>query len=59
MMQFLKQYRALAVLAPVKMNQPPVRSQAAQQQLKRLWLLCETVNAQEHLSRPYAKVLKG
>ncbi len=61
--QFLKQYRGLAVLAPVKVNQPPVRSQSAQQQLNRLRLLCETVNAQLqeqlHLSKHYAKSTQG
>jgi hypothetical protein len=61
--QFLKQYRGLAVLAPVKVNQPPVRSHPAQQQLNRLRLLCETVNAQLqeqlHLSKHYAKSTQG
>jgi flagellar biosynthesis chaperone FliJ len=61
--QFLKQYRGLQVLAPVKVNQPPVRSQPAQQQLNRLRLTCETVNAQLqeqlHLSKHYAKSTQG
>lgn len=56
---FLEQYRSLELLAPVKVNQPPVRSQQAQQQLNRLRLICETVNAQLqeqlHLSKHYAK----
>ena len=43
---FLEQYRSLELLAPVKVNQPPVRSKQAQQQLNRLRLICETVNAQ-------------
>ena len=43
---FLKQYRSLELLAPVKVNQPPVRSKQAQQELNRLRLICETVNAQ-------------
>lgn len=60
---FLKQSRHLGVLAPVKVNQPPVRSPLAQQQLNRLRLLCETVNAQLqeqlHLSKHYAKSIQG
>src|SRR6184192_3968889 len=43
---FLAQYRSVELLAPVKVNQPPVRSKQAQQQLNRLRLICETVNAQ-------------
>src|SRR5437016_5472299 len=43
---FLKQYRSVELLAPVKLNQQPVRSKQAQQQLNRLRLICETVNAQ-------------
>ena len=43
---FLEQYRSLELLAPVKVNQPPIRSKQAQQQLNRLRLICETVNAQ-------------
>jgi Transposase DDE domain len=43
---FLKQYRSLELLAPVKVNQQPQRSKQAQQQLNRLRLICETVNAQ-------------
>src|SRR5258708_1230642 len=57
---FLKQYRSVEVLAPAKVNQEPVRSKQAQQQLNRLRLLCETVNAQLqeqlHLSKHYAKI---
>ena len=36
---FLKQYRAVELLAPTKVNQPPVRSTQAQQQLNRLYQL--------------------
>jgi hypothetical protein len=43
---FLEQYRDLQLLAPVKVNQQPIRSKQAQQQLNRLRLICETVNAQ-------------
>ena len=43
---FLEQYRSLELLAPTKVNQQPVRSKQAQQQLNRLRLICETVNAQ-------------
>jgi Transposase DDE domain len=60
---FLKQYRSVEVLAPVKLNQQPVRSKQAQQQLNRLRLICETVNAQLqeqlHLSKHYAKSTWG
>jgi hypothetical protein len=60
---FLKQYRSLELLAPVKVNQPPVRSKQAQQELNRLRLICETVNAQLqeqlHLSKHYAKSTWG
>jgi len=60
---FLKQYRSVQVLAPVKVNQQPVRSTQAQQQLNRLRLICETVNAQLqeqlHLSKHYAKSTWG
>src|SRR5438270_7938460 len=60
---FLKQYRSVQVLAPVKVNQQPVRSKQAQQQLNRLRLICETVNAQLqeqlHLSKHYAKSTWG
>src|SRR5438445_5297056 len=60
---FLEQYRALELLAPAKVNQPPQRSQSAQQQLNRLRLICETVNAQLqeqlHLSKHYAKSTWG
>src|SRR5437870_6108685 len=56
---FLEQYRSVKLLAPVKLNQQPVRSKQAQQQLNRLRLICETVNAQLqeqlHLSKHYAK----
>jgi hypothetical protein len=38
--------RSLELLAPVKVNQQPVRSKQAQKQLNRLRLICETVNAQ-------------
>lgn len=61
--QFLSQTRDLEVLAPVKVNQPAVRSPLAQQQLNRLRLMCETVNAQLqeqlHLSKHYAKSIQG
>src|SRR5438270_2465132 len=60
---FLEQYRSLELLAPVKVNQPPQRSQSAQRQLNRLRLICETVNAQLqeqlHLSKHYAKSTRG
>jgi len=60
---FLKQYRSLELLAPAKVNQAPQRSQSAQQQLNRLRLICETVNAQLqeqlHLSKHYAKSTQG
>src|SRR5881392_3328764 len=59
----LAQYRSLELLAPVKVNQPPTRSQPAQRQLNRLRLICETVNAQLqeqlHLSKHYAKSTWG
>ena len=61
--QFLKHAHHLEVKAPVKVNQSPVRSPLAQQQLNRLRLLCETVNAQLqeqlHLSKHYAKSIQG
>jgi Transposase DDE domain len=60
---FLEQYRSVELLAPTKVNQPPVRSKQAQQQLNRLRLICETVNAQLqeqlHLSKHYAKSTWG
>jgi hypothetical protein len=60
---FLKQYRSLELLAPAKVNQQPQRSQSTQQQLNRLRLICETVNAQLqeqlHLSKHYAKSTWG
>src|SRR5947199_2721359 len=60
---FLEQYRSLELLAPVKLNQQPIRSKQAQQQLNRLRLICETVNAQLqeqlHLSKHYAKSTWG
>jgi hypothetical protein len=37
--RFLEQYRSLQLLAPVKVNQQPVRSKQAQQQLNRLRLI--------------------
>ena len=43
---FLEQYRSLEVLAPVKVNQQPVRCTQVQKHLNRLRLICETVNAQ-------------
>src|SRR5437763_14465225 len=56
---FLEQYRSVELLAPVKLNQAPVRSQQAQQQLNRVRLICATVNAQLHeqlhVSTHYAK----
>ncbi len=59
----LARSRSLELLAPVKLNQPPVRSKQAQQQLNRLRLICETVNAQLqeqlHLSKHYAKSTWG
>jgi len=60
---FLAQYRSLELLAPARVNQPPQRSKQAQQQLNRLRLICETVNAQLqeqlHLSKHYAKSIRG
>src|SRR6266852_6370733 len=60
---FLEQYRSLELLAPAKVNQQPQRSKQAQQQLNRLRLICETVNAQLqeqlHLSKHYAKSTWG
>src|SRR5512135_926564 len=60
---FLEQYRSLELLAPTKVNQPPVRSKQAQQQLNRLRLISETVNAQLqeqwHVSKHYAKSTWG
>jgi len=60
---FLEQYRSVELLAPTKVNQQPVRSKQAQQQLNRLRLICETVNAQLqeqlHLSKHYAKSTWG
>lgn len=60
---FLAQYRSVELLAPVKVNQQPVRCKQAQQQLNRLRLICETVNAQLqeqlHLSKHYAKSTWG
>ena len=50
---FLAQYRSVELLAPVKVNQQPIRCRQAQQQLNRLRLICETVNAQ----RPRAVAL--
>lgn len=60
---YLQQYRSLQLLAPAKGNQAPKRSQSAQQQLNRLRLIGETVNAQLqeqlHLSKHYAKSTWG
>src|SRR5205085_7544156 len=60
---FLAQYRSVELLAPVKVNQQPIRCRQAQQQLNRLRLICETVNAQLqeqlHLSKHYAKSTWG
>jgi hypothetical protein len=60
---FLEQDRDLQWLAPVKVNQQPIRSKQAQQHLNRLRLICETVNAQLqehlHLSKHYAKSTWG
>jgi DDE family transposase len=60
---FLQQSRSVQLLGPVKLNQAPVRSVQAQQQLNRLRLICETVNAQLqepwHLSKHYAKSTWG
>lgn len=60
---FLEQYRSVQLLAPVKVNQQPVRSKQAKPQLNRLRLICETVNAQLqeqlHLSKHYAKSTWG
>jgi hypothetical protein len=59
----LKQSCGLELLAPVKVNQPSQRSASAQQQLNRLRMICETVNAQLqeqlHLSKHYAKSTQG
>jgi hypothetical protein len=60
---YLEQDRSLQLLAPAKANQAPKRSAAAQKQLNRLRLICETVNAQLqeqlHLSKHYAKSTWG
>lgn len=60
---FLQQYRSLELLAPTKANQAAQRTPEAQQQLNRLRLICETVNAQLqeqlHLSKHYAKSTWG
>ena len=60
---YLQQHRALQLLAPTKANQVPKRAPSAQKQLKRLRLICETVNAQLqeqlHLSKHYAKSIWG
>src|SRR2546429_7756240 len=60
---FLAQYRSVELLAPVKVNQQPIRCRQAQQQLNRLRLICETVNAQLqeqlHLSKHSAKSTWG
>ena len=60
---FLAQYRSVELLAPVKVNQQPIRCRQAQQQLNRLRLICETVHAQVqeqlHLSNHYAKSTWG
>ena len=60
---FLEQYRSVELLAPVKVNQQPIRSKQAQQQLNRLRLICETVHAQLqeqlHLSKHDAKSTWG
>ncbi len=60
---FLEQYRSVELLAPVKLNQRPIRSKQAQKQLNRLRLICETVNAQLqeplHLSKHSAKSIWG
>src|SRR5437660_4999300 len=60
---FLEQYRSLELLAPAKVNQHPQRSKPTQQQLNRLRLICETINAQLqeqlHLSKHYAKSTRG
>lgn len=60
---FLSQSRCVELLAPVKVNQPPVRSKSAQKELNRLRLICETVNAQLqeqlHLCKHYAKSTWG
>lgn len=60
---YLEQYRSLELLAPTKSNQQSTRSAQAQQQLNRLRLICETVNAQLqeqlHLSKHYAKSTWG
>lgn len=61
--RFLEQYRALQLLAPVKVNHPGQRSPSAQRQLNSFRLICETVNAQLqeqlHLSKHYAKSTQG
>src|SRR5436190_2326326 len=41
---YLEHSRSLRLLAPVKVNQAPIRSEPAQTQLNRLRLICETVN---------------
>src|ERR1700730_6257723 len=60
---YLEHSRSVRLLAPVKVNQAPIRSGPAQRQLNRLRLICETVNAQLqeqlHLSKHYAKSTWG
>jgi hypothetical protein len=60
---YLEHYRSLLLLSPAKSNQAPKRSPAAQKQLNRLRLICETVNAQLqeqlHLSKHSAKSTWG
>lgn len=61
--QCLRHARDLAVVAPVTVNQPPVRSQRAQQQRTCVRLLWETVTAQRqeqwHVSKHAAKSIQG
>jgi hypothetical protein len=60
---YLQQSRCLHLLSPAKSSQASKRSPAAQKQLNRSRLICETVNAQLqeqlHLSKHYAKSTWG
>jgi hypothetical protein len=60
---YRQQSRSLQLLAPAKGNQTPKRAPSAQKPLKRLRLICATVNAQLqeqlHLSKHWAKSTWG
>jgi hypothetical protein len=56
---YLEQSRSLVLLSPAKANQTAMRPETTQKQLNRFRLICETVNAQLHLSKYYAKSTWG